>query len=146
MATEVVIPMLGVTIETGIIVEWLKKEGDPVKKGESLFVVEADKVVAEVESPATGLLAKILLPVGQKVPVLTVVAVITEPGETLPARYLRRRAGRGHSGAGALPGRCRADDSPHRAGRTRTCAGGPGCTHACARKGHGPQRDQGQRP
>ena len=88
MATEVVIPMLGVTIETGIIVEWLKKEGDPVKKGESLFVVEADKVVAEVESPATGLLAKILLPVGQKVPVLTVVAVITEPGETLPARYL----------------------------------------------------------
>ncbi|MBI5580121.1 MAG: 2-oxo acid dehydrogenase subunit E2 [Deltaproteobacteria bacterium] len=88
MATEVVIPMLGVTIETGIIVEWLKKEGDQVKKGESLFVVEADKVVAEVESPASGLLAKILLPVGQKVPVLTVVAVITDPGESVPARYL----------------------------------------------------------
>jgi pyruvate dehydrogenase E2 component (dihydrolipoamide acetyltransferase) len=88
VATEVVIPMLGVTIETGIIVEWLKKEGDPVKKGESLFVVEADKVVTEVESPATGLLAKILLPVGQKVPVLTVVAVITEPGEAVPSRYL----------------------------------------------------------
>jgi pyruvate dehydrogenase E2 component (dihydrolipoamide acetyltransferase) len=88
VATEVVIPMLGVTIETGIIVEWLKNEGDPVAKGESLFVVEADKVVTEVESPASGLLAKILLPVGQKVPVLTVVAVITEPGEAVPARYL----------------------------------------------------------
>ena len=88
MATEVVIPMLGVTIETGLIVEWLKKEGDPVQKGESLFVVEADKVVTEVESPAAGVLAKILLPVGQKMPVLTVVAVITEPGEAVPARYL----------------------------------------------------------
>lgn len=88
MATEVVIPMLGVTIETGIIVEWLKQEGDAVQKGESLFVVEADKVVTEVESPAAGVLAKILLPVGRKVPVLTVVAVITEPGEAVPARYL----------------------------------------------------------
>ncbi len=88
MATEVVIPMLGVTIETGIIVEWLKKEGDAVRKGESLFVVEADKVVTEVESPAAGVLAKILLPAGRKVPVLTVVAVITEPGEAVPARFL----------------------------------------------------------
>jgi len=87
VATEVVIPMLGVTIETGIIVEWLKKEGDPVQKGESLFVVEADKVVTEVEAPASGILAKILLPVGQKVPVLTVVAIITEPGEALPKEY-----------------------------------------------------------
>lgn len=87
MATEVVIPMLGVTIETGIIVEWLKKEGDSVQKGESLFVVEADKVVTEVESPATGILARIFLPVGQKVPVLTVVAVITQPGEVLASDY-----------------------------------------------------------
>ncbi len=87
MATEVVIPMLGVTIESGIIVEWLKKEGDAVQKGESLFVVEADKVVTEVESPASGVLARILLPVGRKVPVLTVVAVITEPGEALPEQY-----------------------------------------------------------
>ncbi len=81
MATEVVIPMLGVTIETGIIVEWLKKEGDAVRKGESLFVVEADKVVTEVESPAAGVLAKILLPAGRKVPVLT---VVVEP-EPAPA-------------------------------------------------------------
>jgi pyruvate dehydrogenase E2 component (dihydrolipoamide acetyltransferase) len=88
VATEVVVPMLGVTVETGIIVEWLKSEGEHVDKGESLFVVEADKVTTEVESPASGILAKILLPVGQKVPVLTVVAVITEPGETVPEKYL----------------------------------------------------------
>lgn len=88
MATEVVIPILGITVETGIIVEWLKKEGDPVRKGEILFVVETDKVTTEVESPATGILARILLPEGEKVSVLTVVAVITKPGEKLPAKYL----------------------------------------------------------
>lgn len=87
MATEVVIPILGITVETGVIVEWLKNEGDPVEKGESLFVVEMDKVTTEVESPATGILARILLPVGQKVSVLTVAAVITEPGEKLPTEY-----------------------------------------------------------
>ncbi len=92
MATEVVIPMLGVTIETGIIVEWLKNEGDPVEKGESIFVVEADKVTTEVEAPASGILAKILLPAGEKVPVLTIVAIITEPGEEIPEEYLRTGA------------------------------------------------------
>jgi len=87
MATEVVIPMLGVTVEKGKIVEWLKNEGDPVERGESIFVVEADKVTTEVESPATGILARILVAPEEEVPVLTVVGLITEPGEELPADY-----------------------------------------------------------
>ena len=87
MVTEVVIPMLGVTVEKGKIVEWLKNEGDSVARGESIFIVEADKVTTEVESPATGVLAKILIPVGQEVPVLTVVGLITEAGEDIPADY-----------------------------------------------------------
>ena len=69
MVTEVVIPMLGVTVEKGKIVEWLKNEGDSVVRGESIFIVEADKVTTEVESPATGVLAKILITVGEEVPV-----------------------------------------------------------------------------
>lgn len=87
MATEVVIPVLGITVERGKIVEWVKKEGDPVEKGETIFIVETDKVVTEVESPASGILAKILIPEGAEMPVLTVVAVITGPGEQLPAKY-----------------------------------------------------------
>ena len=87
MVTEVVIPMLGVTVEKGKIVEWLKNEGDSVVRGESIFIVEADKVTTEVESPATGVLAKILLPVGEEVPVLTVVGLIAEPGEQIPDDY-----------------------------------------------------------
>jgi pyruvate dehydrogenase E2 component (dihydrolipoamide acetyltransferase) len=87
MATEVVLPMLGVTVENGTITEWLKAEGDRVEKGESLFVVEADKVTTEVESPASGILAKIFIPVGQEVPVLSLVGLITEPGESIPEQY-----------------------------------------------------------
>jgi pyruvate dehydrogenase E2 component (dihydrolipoamide acetyltransferase) len=87
MPIEVVIPMLGVTVEKGKIVEWLKNEGDLVKRGESIFVVEADKVTTDVESPASGILAKILIEAGVEVPVLTVVALIAEPGEEIPEDY-----------------------------------------------------------
>jgi len=40
VAVEVVLPMLGITVERGKIVEWLKKEGDPVEKGEIIFIVK----------------------------------------------------------------------------------------------------------
>lgn len=86
MSIEVVIPMVGISVENGKILEWMKKEGDHVERGEILFVVEADKVTTEVESPGTGTLARILVPEGEEVPVLTVVAVITENGETLPGK------------------------------------------------------------
>ena len=87
MATEVVVPMLGITIEKGKILKWLKSEGEFVKRGEPIFEVETDKVVTEVESPATGVLKKILIPENIEVPVLTVVAIITEKGEELPELY-----------------------------------------------------------
>ena len=104
MATEVVIPMLGVTVENGKIIEWLKKEGDSVEKGESLFVVEADKVTTEVESPAAGILAKILLAEDEEVPVLTVVAIITEPGEAIPEQYQQpRKAARVQPDMASMP-------------------------------------------
>jgi len=70
VATEVVVPMLGITVEKGTIVEWLKSEGDLVEKGEIIFIVETEKVTTEVESPASGILAKIIVPVGVEVPVL----------------------------------------------------------------------------
>jgi dihydrolipoamide dehydrogenase len=87
MAVEVVIPMLGITIEKGKIIKWLKAEGEFVKKGEPIFEVETEKLVTEVESPGTGILKKILVPVDIEVPVLTVVAIITEKGEELPEKY-----------------------------------------------------------
>jgi len=88
MATEVVIPMLGITVERGKILKWFKSEGDRVEKGESIFEVEAEKVTTEVESPASGILKKILVHENIEVPVLTLVGVITSEGEEIPEKYL----------------------------------------------------------
>ncbi len=87
MATEVVMPAMGLTVEKGIIVKWLKKEGDAVTKGEPILEVEADKITTEVEAPATGILAKIIVGEGVEVPITTVVGVIAEAGEALGEEY-----------------------------------------------------------
>jgi pyruvate dehydrogenase E2 component (dihydrolipoamide acetyltransferase) len=78
MVTEVILPKLGQTMEEGTVVEWLKQEGEPVQRGEVLFMVETDKATLEVEASARGFLRKILVPVGETVSVLTVVALITK--------------------------------------------------------------------
>jgi pyruvate dehydrogenase E2 component (dihydrolipoamide acetyltransferase) len=83
MATEVFLPKLGQTMEEGTIVEWMKKEGDKVNRGDVLFTVESDKAVLEVESSAKGVLRRILIDKGAKVPVLTTVGIIGEAGEDI---------------------------------------------------------------
>ena len=77
MATEVILPKLGQTMEEGTIVEWLKEEGEEVQRGEVLFTVESDKATLEVESPARGYLRKILVPAGEAVSVLATVGIVT---------------------------------------------------------------------
>jgi pyruvate dehydrogenase E2 component (dihydrolipoamide acetyltransferase) len=81
MATEVILPKMGQTMEEGTIIEWVKKEGDPVERGDLLFVFESDKATLEVEATARGFLRKILVPVGKTVPILTVVALITRTAD-----------------------------------------------------------------
>ncbi len=81
MATQVIMPKLGQTMEEGTIVEWLKKEGDRVRRGEVLFTLESDKATLEAESPTRGILRKILVPAGETVPVLTTVAIITKTAD-----------------------------------------------------------------
>ena len=91
MAIEVVVPMLGITVEKGKILKWHKSEGDSVTKGEPIFEVETDKVVTEVESPGTGILKKILVRENVEVPILTLVGVITGKDEELPEEIPERR-------------------------------------------------------
>jgi pyruvate dehydrogenase E2 component (dihydrolipoamide acetyltransferase) len=81
MVTEVILPKMGQTMEEGTIIEWVKKEGDPVERGDLLFVFESDKATLEVEATAQGFLRKILVPVGKTVPILTVVALITRTAD-----------------------------------------------------------------
>ena len=65
MATEVLMPKLGLTMTEGTIEEWKYKEGDAVKKGDILFSVATDKLTNDVECEEDGTLLKILLPEGE---------------------------------------------------------------------------------
>lgn len=75
---EVVMPRLDPGMQSGKIVEWLKKEGEMVQKGEPILVVEGEKTTFEVEAPDSGVLSKILVDVGTDVTVSQPVAIIGE--------------------------------------------------------------------
>ncbi len=77
-------PKMGDTMEEGKILRWIKQEGDPVNKGESLAEVETDKVNIEIESFASGVLRKILVPEGASAPIGAGIALIGAPDEPLP--------------------------------------------------------------
>lgn len=84
MPTEVIMPALGESIAEGVIVKWLKREGDSVREDEPLVEVETDKAVVEIPSPASGIVAKLLAQEGQPVEVEQPIAVIAAEGEELP--------------------------------------------------------------
>src|SRR5690606_27899761 len=83
MPTEIVLPKLGNTVESSIIVEWLKQPGDAVAEGDVLCEVETDKAVLSVESTASGTLLAVLYQPGDEVPVMTPIAIVGEPGEDI---------------------------------------------------------------
>lgn len=85
MATLIPLPKLGNTVESSIIVRWLKAVGETVTAGEALCEVETDKATMEVESPASGVLLAQLAQAGDDVPVLTNIAVIGAAGEDISA-------------------------------------------------------------
>lgn len=83
MAIPVQMPKLSDTMEEGVILKWLKKEGDKVNAGEILAEVETDKANMELEAFDEGTLLKVLVSEGQRVPVGAPIAVIGEPGEDI---------------------------------------------------------------
>ncbi|MEW6660838.1 MAG: dihydrolipoamide acetyltransferase family protein [Bacillota bacterium] len=91
MATNVIMPSLGLTMTEGTIVRWLVKEGEPVGKGQPLFEVSTDKATIEVEAQTSGILGKILVAAGETAPVTAVIAYITEPGEVVAAASGREK-------------------------------------------------------
>jgi len=93
MAVEVILPMLGETMDEGTIVKWLVEEGQSVEKGAPLYQVETDKAILDVEAPASGVLRKIFFAAGAKVPVLSVVGLIAAPEEDIGALLVGKAAG-----------------------------------------------------
>ena len=91
MAIEVQMPKLGLTMEEGTVVDWLKAEGDAVEEGEPLFVLETDKLTLEAEAPASGTLGQILITAGTTVATGTAVGLIYPAGEeTAPPPEIRK--------------------------------------------------------
>jgi pyruvate dehydrogenase E2 component (dihydrolipoamide acetyltransferase) len=76
-------PRLGITMQTGKVLAWLKKEGEPVKQGETLFELETEKSVVEVEAQVGGVLRKVLLAEDEEVDVNTPIAVIGSADEEI---------------------------------------------------------------
>lgn len=85
MAFEIKMPQLGLTMEEGTVAQWLKQEGDTVKKGDVLLEITTDKLTSEIESEEDGVLIKIVAKEGEDVPVKGLLGYIGEAGETVDA-------------------------------------------------------------
>ena len=91
MSSEIVMPRMGLTMETGRIVSWLKQEGQKVEAGELLLEIETDKSTVEIESLEGGILGKIVAGPGEELPVGAVIGYLVKEGETL-AQDLKKAA------------------------------------------------------
>jgi pyruvate dehydrogenase E2 component (dihydrolipoamide acetyltransferase) len=81
MADIVTMPKLGFDMAEGTLVRWLIQEGQTIKKGAIIAEIETDKATVEVESNYDGVVARLLVPQGEIVPVNTPIAIIAAPGE-----------------------------------------------------------------
>ena len=84
---EFKMPSLGADMEEGLLVEWRKKVGDQVKRGEIIAEVETQKGVMEVECFDEGIITQILVEPGQRVPVNTVLALIQPPTTAVDTQH-----------------------------------------------------------
>ena len=86
MSTQILMPALSPTMETGTLVKWHVKEGDAVRSGDVIAEIETDKATMEVEAVDEGTIGKILVPEGsEQVPVNKPIALLLEEGETAPS-------------------------------------------------------------
>ena len=90
MPADVIMPALGMAQETGKVLKWLKRDGEPVAKGEPLLEVETDKVTVEIEAPASGVLGGVTAGEGDVIPVGRTIAWILAPN-WLSSASLKRR-------------------------------------------------------
>ncbi|MDD9148591.1 dihydrolipoamide acetyltransferase family protein [Sporolactobacillus sp. CQH2019] len=81
MATEIIMPKMGMGMEEGTVVEWLKHKGDPVKKGESVVSISSDKIEKDIEAPEDGVLIGIEAEADAVVPIGRPLGYIGREGE-----------------------------------------------------------------
>jgi pyruvate dehydrogenase E2 component (dihydrolipoamide acetyltransferase) len=103
MATNVIMPALGVAQQTGTLLKWLKGEGQSVTKGEPLMEIETDKATLEIEAAASGTLTRVTAQAGDEVPVGQTIALILAAGEHAAATTVQHPHSRIESGARSSP-------------------------------------------
>ncbi|HEY9524817.1 MAG TPA: biotin/lipoyl-containing protein, partial [Thermopolyspora sp.] len=88
---EVFMPRLSDTMSEGVLSQWLKKEGEEVRKGDVLAEIETDKATMELEAYDAGVLERLLVREGETVPIGQAIAIIgdgstpTQPPPGAPA-------------------------------------------------------------
>ncbi len=83
MATPILMPRQGQSVESCVLVQWSIKAGDTVKEGDIVAQIETDKATFELPAPAAGTVLELFFPEGADIPVLTHIAAIGAPGEDL---------------------------------------------------------------
>lgn len=84
MASEIIMPQMGLTMESGTVLQWLKQVGDPVRRDEVVLEIETDKTTVEVTSDVGGVVLAIVVPAGKEVSVGTRLAWVGQAGEAVP--------------------------------------------------------------
>ncbi len=83
MATQIIMPKLGMAMTEGAVVKWVKHDGETVNKGEPLVVVMSKKISYQIEAPATGIVRHVVREKGTR-PVGAVIGYVLAPGEAMP--------------------------------------------------------------
>jgi pyruvate dehydrogenase E2 component (dihydrolipoamide acetyltransferase) len=115
MAELVVMPKLGLLMETGVVSAWQVSEGDPVAIGAVIAEITTEKITYELESQAEGVLLKIMLPEDEEAPVGAPIAVVGQPGEDISALVggpPGDTGGAATAGAAVTPGAAAPADAP----------------------------------
>src|SRR5512137_1134401 len=83
MAETISMPKLGFDMREGVLVRWVKNEGEAINKGDILAEIETDKATVEVESSASGVVRRLLASQGDSVPVGAAIAIIGTADEKI---------------------------------------------------------------
>ncbi|MGG4039140.1 dihydrolipoamide acetyltransferase family protein [Heyndrickxia ginsengihumi] len=83
MATEVIMPKLGMAMKVGTVSQWNKTEGEPVQKGDLIATISSEKIEMDLEAPENGTVLKISVPEGEEVPPGTIIGYIGKENENV---------------------------------------------------------------
>ena len=133
MATKIAMPKLSDTMEEGIILKWLKKEGESVKQGEIIAEVQTDKADMELEAYDTGILRKIFVPEGKGAAVGKPIAIIGAATEDISSLLADTAApSSGHGATASAPPSSKPAEQIQQSAAAPAAAGGDGDGHVKA--------------